>query len=104
MTHDQNNSLTKSMFIKMFILLTFLTILTLLQPYIISTTLAGVVGIQMFISILKTFIIGAYFMHLKYEVALFKYIVTTALITLAIFFIITAFDAIYRNQTYDFFY
>ena len=104
MEHNENNTLTKSIFIKMFILLTFLTILTIIQPYIISTTLSGILGIQMFISILKTFIIGAYFMHLKYEVALFKYIVVTALITLAIFFIITAFDAIYRNQSNDFFY
>jgi len=100
---EHTETLTESVFIKVFFVLLALTILTFLQPYLMSAELAATVGIQMFISVVKTFIIGAYYMHLKYESAVFKFVVATAVITLAIFFIILSFDAIYRNDVNDFF-
>ncbi len=100
---EHTETLTESVFIKVFFVLLALTILTFLQPYLMSAELAGTVGIQMFIAVIKTFIIGAYYMHLKYESAVFKFVVATAVITLAIFFIILSFDAIYRNDVNDFF-
>ena len=100
---QKEETLTQAVFIKVFLLLIFLTILTISQPFLMSAELSQTVGIQMFISVVKTLLIGAYYMHLKYETPLFRYIVLIAIITLSIFFIITSFDAIYRNETYDFF-
>ena len=100
---QHTETLTAAIFIKVFFVLLALTILTFLQPFILSVDTAQTVGIQMFISVIKTFIIGAYYMHLKYESAVFKFVVATAVITLAIFFIILSFDAIYRNDINDFF-
>ncbi|OUR73573.1 hypothetical protein A9Q76_02390 [Arcobacter sp. 31_11_sub10_T18] len=100
---EHTETLTESVFIKVFFVLLALTILTFLQPYLMSAELAATVGIQMFISVIKTFIIGAYYMHLKYESAVFKFVVATAVITLTIFFIILSFDAIFRNDVNDFF-
>ena len=101
MEHTQ--TLTESVFIKVFFALLALTIITIAQPYLMSTEVSQTVSIQLFISVIKTVLIGAYYMHLKYESPLFRYIVLVAVITLSIFFIITAFDAVYRNETYDFF-
>ena len=100
---QKEETLTQAVFLKVFMLLVLLTILTISQPFLMSTDLSQTVGIQMFISVVKTLLIGAYYMHLKYEQPLFRYIVLIAVITLSIFFIITSFDAIYRNETYDFF-
>ena len=100
---QKEETLTEAVFLKVFMLLVLLTILTISQPFLMSTELSQTVGIQMFISVVKTLLIGSYYMHLKYEQPLFRYIVLVALVTLSIFFIITSFDAIYRNETYDFF-
>jgi len=98
-THDINASL----YYKIFLALVALTILTILQPYIISDSLQATVSIQMFLALVKTFFIVAYYMHLKYESRLFKMIVIVAVVTLCIFFIITATDAIFRNESFDMF-
>ncbi len=101
MAHTE--TLTQEVFIKVFIVLAFLTALTLIQPYLIPVELSQTVSIQLFLALIKTVIIGAYYMHLKYESSLFRYIVFIAVLTLCIFFIIIAFDAIFRNNTSDFF-
>lgn len=98
-THD----ITASLYYKIFLALLALTILTLLQAYIISDSLQTTVSIQMFLAIVKTVLIVAYYMHLKYESKLFKMIVLVAVVTLAIFFVITASDAIFRNESFDLF-
>jgi len=101
MAHQE--TLTESLFIKVFFALLALTTLTFLQPYFMHQDLSNTIGIQMFIAVVKTFLIGAYYMHLKYEQPLFRWIVLIALVTLSIFFIITSFDAIFRNDINDFF-
>lgn len=98
-THNKN----ASMYLKIFLALIVLTIVTLLQPYILPAQIHATVSIQMFLALLKTFLIVAYYMHLKYESRLFKMIVLVAVITLCIFFIITATDAIFRNESFDIF-
>lgn len=98
-----STTISKNVFIKVFMALIALTIITISQPYLFPSELAQTVSIQMFISVIKAFLIGAYYMHLKYESPLFRYIVAVALATLAIFFIILAFDAIYRNEAFDYF-
>lgn len=97
------HEINAQMYLKIFVALLFLTVLTFLQPYIIHDSLQGTVWIQMFIAVLKTILIVAYYMHLKYESTLFKAIVFIAVVTLSIFFIITASDAIFRNETFDLF-
>ena len=94
---------TATMYFKIFIALVILTLLTFAQPYIIGKELHQTVSIQMFLAILKSVLIVGYYMHLKYESRLFKVIVLVALVTLSIFFIITATDAIFRNETFDLF-
>ena len=91
------------MYLKIFYVLLALTVLTFLQPYILSPNLSQTVVIQMFLAIAKTVIIVAYYMHLKYESQLFKIIVYMAVVVLFIFFIITASDAIFRNESFDLF-
>ena len=92
-----------NMYLKIFILLLILTILTFLQPFILSPSLTETVVVQMFLAIAKSAIIVAYYMHLKYESKLFKIIVLVAVVVLLIFFIITASDAIFRNEPFDLF-
>ncbi|PLY06098.1 MAG: hypothetical protein C0625_10735 [Arcobacter sp.] len=102
-TKQIKHNVTPKMYLKIFFALLALTLLTFLQPYIINESLHSTVSIQMFIALVKTFLIVAYYMHLKYETVLFKMIVLVAVVTLCIFFIITATDAIFRNETFDMF-
>lgn len=97
------HEMTAQKYIKIFIALIILTALTFLQPLIIPSNVSNTVLMQLFISCLKTVLIVSYYMHLKYETALFRYIVLFAVVTLSIFFIITATDAIFRNETFDLF-
>lgn len=97
------HEMTAQKYIKIFIALIILTALTFLQPFIIPSNVSNTVLMQLFISCLKTVLIVSYYMHLKYETALFRYIVLFAVVTLSIFFIITATDAIFRNETFDLF-
>ena len=89
------------MYFKIFIVLFILTVFTFVQPYILSPSLQDTVIVQMLLAIVKTVIIIAYYMHLKYESKLFKSIVIMAGGVLLIFFIITASDAIFRNESFD---
>lgn len=100
---EQSHEIDAKLYYKIFLMLLALTTLTFLQPFIISESLSSTVSIQMFLALIKTFLIVAYYMHLKYESNLFKVIVLLAVVTLSIFFIITATDAIFRNETFDMF-
>lgn len=97
------HEMTAQKYIKIFIALVILTALTFLQPFILPSSLHETVVMQIFIACIKTILIVSYYMHLKYETALFRYIVLFAVVTLSIFFIITATDAIFRNETFDLF-
>lgn len=103
MSEIQINTNDSTMYLKIFLALFILTALTIIQPYIINPNLYTTVSIQMFLAIVKTVLIVAYYMHLKYESKLFKMIVLVAIVTLSIFFIITATDAIFRNEAFDIF-
>lgn len=98
-----SQNINQQLYIKIFLLLFALTVLTLLQPYLMNAQLHTTVVIQMFLAIVKTVLIVAYYMHLKYESQLFKMIVVIAVVTLCIFFVITATDAIFRDASFDMF-
>jgi cytochrome c oxidase subunit IV len=97
------HEMTAQKYIRIFVALVILTALTFLQPLILPSSLHEIVIIQIFIACIKTILIVSYYMHLKYETALFRYIVLFAVVTLAIFFIITSTDAIFRNEPFDMF-
>lgn len=97
------NIMTKQLYIKVFLVILFLTILTFVQAKLMSPNLQSILWLQMVLALSKTFFIVAYYMHLKYESRLYKVIVLMAIITLGIFFLITASDAIFRNETFDLF-
>ena len=59
MTHHE--TLTESMFIKVFFALIALTTLTFLQPYFMHQDLSNTIAIQMFIAVIKTFLIDVSF-------------------------------------------
>jgi len=96
-----SHDMTSQMYLKIFVALIALTALTFVQPYIISGTIGDTVLMQLFIASIKAVLIGSYYMHLKYEAPLFRWIVLFALVTLLIFFVITATDAIFRNEAFD---
>ncbi|WP_419765123.1 MAG: cytochrome C oxidase subunit IV family protein [Arcobacter sp.] len=98
-----SHEMTAQKYIKVFIVLVVLTALTFLQPFILPSNVSNTVLLQLLISCLKTVLIVSYYMHLKYETTLFRYIVLFAVVTLGIFFVITATDAIFRNETFDMF-
>jgi len=100
---DTLNQNHKSMYLKILYALLALTVLTILQPYILDPNLEQTVAVQMFLAVVKSVLIVAYYMHIKYESKLFKNIVILAVVVLAIFFIITASDAIFRNEPFDLF-
>ncbi len=95
--------MTQQLYIKVFLAIFALTILTFVQAKLMSPDLQSILWLQMVLALLKTFFIVAYYMHLKYESKLYKIIVLMAIVTLAIFFIITASDAIFRNEAFDLF-
>jgi cytochrome c oxidase subunit 4 len=103
MLANYKHDVDSTMYLKIFFMLLALTSLTFLQPLIIGDSLHTTVSIQMFLACIKTVLIVAYYMHLKYESILFKIIVLVAVVTLSIFFIITASDAIFRNESFDMF-
>lgn len=103
MSTKTSHDIDEKLYFKIFLALLALTILTFLQPYIINENLQQTVILQMFIAFLKSFFIVAYYMHLKYESKLFKVIVLVALVTLSIFFVITATDAVFRDASFDMF-
>lgn len=101
-THNLSE-INSQMYLKIFLALLALTILTFIQPLLINSNLYATVIVQMFLAVIKTVLIVAYYMHLKYESKLFKMIVLVAVVTLGIFFVITASDAIFRNESFDLF-
>ena len=103
MSTANTHEMTAHMYLKIFVVLIGLTLLTFIQPYIMAGSIANTVMAQLFFASIKAVLIGSYYMHLKYESSLFRYIVLFALVILAIFFIITATDAIFRNEAFDMF-
>ena len=57
---------------------------------------AGKVWAALAIACLKSGLVIAFFMHMKYEARLFRWILFVALVTLAVFIGVTFFDVLYR--------
>jgi cytochrome c oxidase subunit 4 len=77
----------------------WLTLLVLTVATVLVTRLdlgAGKVWAALAIACLKSGLVIAFFMHLKYEARLFRIILFVALVTLATFIGFTFFDVLYR--------
>lgn len=76
--------------------LLILTFIALFQPSILPLALSGTLVIQVFIAVLKAFLITMYFMHLRTETFYLKSFVVMALTILVVFFLIVGIDTYYR--------
>lgn len=99
----QDSHINHTMYVKVFFAILAVTVLTLIQPYIIGETLQEKVSIQMFLAVIKSSLIILYYMHLKYETKIFKLFVWFTILILITVFALTATDIIFRNQVFDLF-
>lgn len=79
--------------------LVWLALLALTTATVLVTRLdlgAGKVWAALAIACLKSGLVIAFFMHMKYEARIFRIILSVALVTLAIFIGLTFFDVLYR--------
>ena len=75
----------------------FLLILTAITVWVAQYNLGALnVWVALAIASLKSGLVIAYFMHMKYEQRIFKLALLSALVILAIFIGLTFFDVLYR--------
>ena len=75
----------------------FLLILTAVTVWVAQYNLGALnVWVALAIASLKSGLVIAYFMHMKYEQRIFKLALLSALVILAIFIGLTFFDVLYR--------
>ncbi len=76
--------------------------LSLVSLTVLTVTIAGVdfgriaLFIALFIAAVKSTLVINYFMHIKFDDAIFKFFLLVALVTLASIFILTATDIFFR--------
>lgn len=76
--------------------------LSLVSLTVLTVTIAGVdfgriaLFIALFIAAVKSTLVINYFMHIKFDDAIFKFFLLIALVTLASIFILTATDIFFR--------
>ena len=93
----KNSASHKGMYFKVLLGLIVLTLLTLGQPFVIPSTIAGTMTIQLIIAFLKSFLIVAFYMHLKYES-----LITIAFVKFAIAILLIMFGLTYIDYYYIF--
>jgi len=76
------------------VILLFLTALTITVTWFDAGQLS--VGVAMFIACIKVSLVLLYFMHLKFDQLIFKIFAGMVILLLAIVFIITFFDYLFR--------
>ncbi|RPH32023.1 MAG: cytochrome-c oxidase [Bacteroidales bacterium] len=76
------------------VLLLFLTAITITVTWFDAGSLS--VGVAMFVASIKASLVLLYFMHLKFDQLVFKVFAAVAFLLLAVVFIITFFDYLFR--------
>ena len=76
------------------VILLFLTTITITVTWVDAGQLS--VGVAMFIACIKASLVLLYFMHLKFDQLIFKIFVGMVFLLLAIVFVITFFDYLFR--------
>lgn len=76
------------------VLLLFLTAITITVTWFDAGSLS--VGVAMFIACIKVSLVLLYFMHLKFDQLVFKILAAVVFMLLAVVFIITFFDYLFR--------
>jgi cytochrome c oxidase subunit IV len=76
------------------VLLLFLTTITITVTWLDAGKLS--VGVAMFVACIKASLVLLYFMHLKFDALIFKVFAGMVILLLAIVFVITFFDYLFR--------
>ena len=76
------------------VLLLFLTAITITVTWFDAGSLS--VGVAMFIACIKVSLVLLYFMHLKFDEIVFKILTAVVFLLLAVVFVITFFDYLFR--------
>lgn len=76
------------------VILLFLTAITITVTWFDAGSLS--VGVAMFIACIKVSLVLLYFMHLKFDELIFKILAAVVIMLLAVVFIITFFDYLFR--------
>lgn len=76
------------------VILLFLTTITITVTWFDAGSLS--VGVAMFIACIKVSLVLLYFMHLKFDELVFKILAAVVIMLLAVVFIITFFDYLFR--------
>jgi cytochrome c oxidase subunit 4 len=95
---NRNNSSYHSLGYGLFILVWLsLIVLTGLTVVVAGLDLKALtVTAALLVASTKTILVLSYFMHLKFEPLLFRYMVIGVVVTLAIFILLTFFDVLFR--------
>jgi cytochrome c oxidase subunit IV len=94
MEKKHNHSLNFKAYIFIWVALIELTILSVAASTVDFKALA--VGIALFIALIKSFIVGAYFMHLKFDSKIITVMVLVTLFVFLTFIILTFIDYGFR--------
>ncbi len=76
------------------VLLLFLTAITITITWVDAGSLS--VGVAMFVACIKASLVLLYFMHLKFDQLVFKIFAAMVFLLLAVVFVITFFDYLFR--------
>ena len=94
MEHTSNHITSYRTYGIILVILLFLTTITITVTWFDAGRLT--VGIAMFIACIKASLVLLYFMHLKFDQLIFKLFAGMVFLLLAIVFIITFFDYLFR--------
>lgn len=105
MTNSNENleTYSSSVYIKVFIMLTILTGLTLLQPVMIHMDYAPTMTVQMIIAFVKMTLVVLYYMHIKGASSIYKKMIFAVLLLIVVLSTFTAIDMHARLLHNDFF-
>jgi len=96
METKHNNALNFKSYIFIWIALLELTALSVAAATVDFKAFA--VGVALFIALTKTFIVGAYFMHLKFDSKIITVMVLITLFVFLTFIVLTFFDYGFRHS------
>jgi len=94
MNNEKHHITPYNIYAKVLIVLLLLTTITVLVTYVELGPLS--VSVALGIAALKVFIVLAYFMHLKFDIPMFRIMVSGIFILLALIILITFIDYTFR--------
>jgi len=102
-SNQKLHKIDSSIYIKIFIILTVLTGLTILQPALVHMNYAPTLLVQMFIAFTKITLVVMYYMHMKGAPSLYKKMIFGIICLLIVLGGFTAIDTYARFMNHDMF-